>query len=410
MAKQAKKTEVKRTKTKYTGIYFNESTKRYDVKYNYTEYDVLKQKNVYKSKWVYGLQLLKDAQTALADMQTNGVKKKETELTFGGALELWKREAIADNLSPITIRNTEQHFMVLSKHLPAMVKMKDITIDMYKDTLNKCRAEGYSEESLHSYNATFRKLINTAYRKKHINHNILTGEKNFRTDAKKEYRLVTADEYRMLDDYFAKGGFVRQGVDNFKNYRLLFAILYYCGLRIGEALSLTMDDIETFDYYKKGKAPDIWVIVSDKDTKDSHLRGKRFKIKRSYATKAKTIKGTKNKKDRTVPIAPHVDYLLGHINDVAEYQSNPQKRKERLFPWSDGAVNNTLARACEKLGLEKITCHAFRHTYISNLIRSGVPLPAIEKVSGDTQATILKRYSHMFEQDERLVLEALQDV
>lgn len=409
MAKQAKKTEVKRTKTKYTNIYFNESTKRYDVKFNYTEYDVLKGKNVYKAKWVYGIPLLKDAQTVLADMQTNGVKKQETELTFGGALELWKREAIADNLSPITIRNTEQHFAVLSKHLPAMVKMKDITIDMYKDTLNKCRAEGYQEESLHSYNATFRKLINTAYRKKHINHNILTGEKNFRTDAKKEYRLVTADEYRMLDNYFAKGGFVRQGVDNFKNYRLLFAILYYCGLRIGEALSLTMDDVETFDYYKKGKAPDIWVVVSDKDTKDAHLRGKRFRIKKSYVSKAKAIKGTKNKKDRTVPITPQVDYLLGHINNVGEYQSNPQKRKERLFPWSDSAVNSTLARACEKLGLEKITCHAFRHTYISNLIRNSVPLPVIEKVSGDTQATILKRYSHMFEQDERLVLEALQN-
>lgn len=69
MAKQAKKTKVKRTKTKYTNIYFNESTKRYDVKFNYTEYDVLKGKNVHKSKWAYGIPLLKDAQTVLADLQ-----------------------------------------------------------------------------------------------------------------------------------------------------------------------------------------------------------------------------------------------------------------------------------------------------------------------------------------------------
>ena len=409
MAKKAEKGKVKRTKTKHPGIYYNESTYRYDVKYNYTEYDVLQGKNVYKSKWVYGLPLLKDAQAALADMKANGVKEKETELTFGGALELWKREAVADNLSPITIRNTEQHFLALSKYLPAMVKMKDITIEMYKDTLNKCRADGYSEESLHSYNATFRKLINIAYSKGYIKQNILTGQKNFRTETKKEYRLVTADEYRMLDEYFAAGGFERNGVDNFKEYRLLFSVLYFTGLRIGEALALTYEDFESFDYYPKGKGPSIWVAVSPEDTKAPHLRGKRIKIKKSYATKSKQIRGTKNRKERTVPINDAIDYRLGRINNTAAYQSDPKKRRERLFPWTDGAVNATLARACENLGLERITCHAFRHTYISNLIRMGVPLPVIEKVSGDTQATILKRYSHMFEQDERLVLEALQN-
>lgn len=55
-------------------------------------------------------------------------------------------------------------------------------------------------------------------------------------------------------------------------------------------------------------------------------------------------------------------------------------------------------------------CHEFRHTFISNLIKEGVPLPVIEKVSGDTQETILKRYSHMFESDEVMVLIALENV
>jgi len=27
--------KVKRTKTKYTGVYFNENTKKYDIKFNY---------------------------------------------------------------------------------------------------------------------------------------------------------------------------------------------------------------------------------------------------------------------------------------------------------------------------------------------------------------------------------------
>jgi len=39
-----------------------------------------------------------------------------------------------------------------------------------------------------------------------------------------------------------------------------------------------------------------------------------------------------------------------------------------------------------------------------------LPEPVIEQVSGDTQETILKRYSHMLKGDEGLVLEALRKI
>lgn len=383
----------------------------YDVKYNYTEYDVVTKKNKYKSKWVYSVGTVSQARTILADLVANGVKEKDTELTLAGALELWKKHALQQDLSPITVRNTTQHYQVIIKYIPKETKMKNLTEDIYLDAMASARADGYSEESLHSYNATLRKFVNLAYKKGFISNNFLDKSDNFPTKSKNDYRLVTQDEYEMLDDYFAKGGFVRKSIDNFKEYRLLIAILYFCGLRIGEALALTYDDIETFDYHSKKDPQGIWVHVSDKDTQEKKLRGKRLIIKKSFATKAKQTKDTKNKKDRKVPISPHVDYLLGHLNKSYEYQTNPQSRKQRLFPWTDSAVNDTLERACKRLGISpKITCHAFRHTFISNLIRKGVPLPVIEKVSGDTQETILKSYSHMFEQDERLVLEALSDL
>ena len=45
-----------------------------------------------------------------------------------------------------------------------------------------------------------------------------------------------------------------------------------------------------------------------------------------------------------------------------------------------------------------------------NLIRNSAPITVIEAVSGDTQATIFKRYSHMFEGNEVLVLKALEQM
>ena len=45
-----------------------------------------------------------------------------------------------------------------------------------------------------------------------------------------------------------------------------------------------------------------------------------------------------------------------------------------------------------------------------NFLKNNVPLPVIEKVSGDTQQTILERYSHMFESDEVMVLLTMQSL
>ena len=58
--------QVRRTKTKYKNIYYNESTKRYDVKYNFKEYDPITQKNRYKAKWKYNLRTISEAKEELA--------------------------------------------------------------------------------------------------------------------------------------------------------------------------------------------------------------------------------------------------------------------------------------------------------------------------------------------------------
>jgi integrase len=66
--------------------------------------------------------------------------------------------------------------------------------------------------------------------------------------------------------------------------------------------------------------------------------------------------------------------------------------------------------SCRKCGITEYNCHSFRHTFISNLIRGGVPLPVVESVSGDTQETILKRYSHMFASDDAMVLDVMSNL
>lgn len=240
--------KVKRTATKHKSIYFNESTRMYDVKYNFTVYDVTTKKNKYCQKWVYGIGTISEAKKVLADLVQNGVKEKDKEITLEGAFEFWKKYAERKPLSLITIRNTTQHYNVIIKYIPKDTKIKNLNEDIYLDMMAACRKDKYSEESLHSINATFRKFINLLYKKKMISNNFLLQADNYETKTKQDYRLITPEEYEQLDDYFAKGGFIRNGVDNFKEYRLLIAILYFCGLRIGECLALTYDDIDVVEY------------------------------------------------------------------------------------------------------------------------------------------------------------------
>ena len=65
--------KVKRTKTKHKNIYLNESTNKYDVKYNYKVYNPTKQKNDYRAKCIYNIGTIAEAKKQLAILQAEGL-------------------------------------------------------------------------------------------------------------------------------------------------------------------------------------------------------------------------------------------------------------------------------------------------------------------------------------------------
>ncbi|MCI9017573.1 MAG: site-specific integrase [Lachnospiraceae bacterium] len=400
--------KVKRTTTKYKSIYFNESTKKYDVKYNFKEYDVKTGKNKYRAKWVYNLNTLTEARQELAKLQTGQVKADDKDITLEGAFELWKIKAQGQDYSPVTINNTTQQMSMIYQFLPASTKLKDIDEEVYYKFCSDIRKHGYADETLYSINATFRKMINLAHKKRLINDNVLNYADNMRTKQKEDYRVVSKEEFDEIDKYFKENEFWRLGVNNYPKYRLLFNLLYYCGLRIGECIALTYADFEEFSYYKKFEEKPVRIAPSSESAKEKHLQGMRVRVVKAYVSDIKLTKSPKNFKKRTIPLSPAPERLFMRIKE--EHLMKGGDLNDKIFTWEHGACASMLEKACKALNLPKYTCHEFRHTFISNLIKNGVPLPVIEKVSGDTQATILKRYSHMFESDEVMILSALQNL
>ena len=396
-----------RTKTKYKSIYYNNTTKKYDVKYNYKEYDIKSGKNRYRAKWSYNLNTLTEARAELARLQTAGVKVDDKDITLKGAYDLWEIKAIGQNFSPITIKNTSNFMTMIYQFLPASTKLKDIDEDVYYKFCANIRSQGYSEETLFSLNTTFRKVINHAFKKRLITNNFLLYTDNMKTKRKEDYRVITKEEYDLIDNYFKDNKCIRKNQNSYKKYRFMYNLLFFTGIRIGEALALTYNDFEEFSYYKKSDEP-LRISPTSESVNNKHLQGTRVIINKSYVSREKLLKDTKNYKKRTIPLSPSTERLYMRLKE--EHKNNGGSLEDKIFSYDYSTYNSTIKKACEKLELEPCSCHDFRHTFISNLIKKNIPLTVIEKVSGDNQNTILQRYSHMFESDEVMILSALQDL
>lgn len=390
----------KRIRTGHRNIYYNVETGRYDVKYNYKTYNPLKQKNDYKSKWKYGILTLDEAQEILAVLQKRESDRVSSGITLQGAFELWKNKANAQGYSKMTIINTENYLKMLGEVIPVNTKIEDITAELYDDIFAKCRGK-YRDETIKTLNATFRKLVNLSYKKRLINENPLARMDNVKSRKTDKVRVITSEEWKKIDDYFSSSKYADISC------RFMFNILYYTGIRIGECLALTWEDFEVFDSSQDRRGNGV-PANSDADPTaegDESIQRMRLNISKTILRDGTPKDTTKNKKNRKIPLSPVVIKL---------YQENAKmwlgSKTDRVFAGTYNTYVSSISVACRKTGISHCSCHSFRHTFISNLMRKGVPLPVIEKVSGDTQKTIFERYSHMFDDDDGLVLEALENI
>ena len=138
----------------------------------------------------------------------------------------------------------------------------------------------------------------------------------------------------------------------------IFTLLYGCGLRISEALSLTVGDIGNNDFLR--------------------------------------IKG-KGNKERIVPLLPVV---VENINKyLAECPYQP-KQGEPLFLGARGdrLVPRIIQRQMQKirayLGLpDNLTPHALRHSFATHLLAEGTDLRSIQELLGHASLTTTQRYT-----------------
>ncbi len=104
--------------------------------------------------------------------------------------------------------------------------------------------------------------------------------------------------------------------------------------------------------------------------------------------------GTKNWTVRTVPMIPEMRRLLEQLRAERPNES-PGTKVMRV-----SECNGSLANACRRLGIPRITHHDLRHLFATTCIESGVDIPTVSRWLGhkDGGALAMKVYGHLRDQ------------
>ncbi len=164
--------------------------------------------------------------------------------------------------------------------------------------------------------------------------------------------------------------------------RLLMAVLYDTGMRIGEALGLRHED---------------WAVPARQVT----------------VTPRANDNGARSKsgQERTIPVSVelvrlYADYMHGEYGDLdSDYVFVNLWGRPHGAPVSYPAVYDLVRRLRQRSGVD-FDPHWFRHSYATSMLRAGAPVEVVSKLLGHAAVTTtVDTYGHLSVEDARRVLD-----
>jgi integrase len=174
-----------------------------------------------------------------------------------------------------------------------------------------------------------------------------------------------------------------------RRYRIPLKLIYVCGLRLSECLSLTVHDI----HGSEGKL----VIRQGKGNSDriAPLPGEMLEDLRRYWKL-------------------HRHPLLLFPNAGRGQMSDPARLAARMHaatsPMPIGSLQRLVVVARKAINVPDATVHALRHSYATHLLEAGVHLHAIQKLMGHRQINSTMVYLRMTYTSERNVQDVLKEL
>ena len=294
-----------------------------------------------------------------------------TTMTFGELYERYRISRMHDKPSTIIDRES----IVKSRILPFF---KDIIIsDITQDTMAQWQSCFFDENGTPIFKETYLRSLHSRL-SAILNYAVYCGWLTTNPAKRCSIGAKNADERPVwsLEEYSRFRKEIMTEPDAF----YAFETLYFTGLRKGELLALTVEDMnfET-NILRVNKSLQL-------------LKGQ------EVITSPKTKMSVRNVRINSALAEELKEYL----------SSRPEvKPADRLFPINKYYLSNMLNYGANKAGLDHITVHCFRHSHITNLISAGYSPADIAKRVGHESIYITLHYSHAFKNVESDIADSL---
>ena len=261
-------------------------------------------------------------------------------------------------------------------------KLDELTSKVFTDYFKYLSTNGKSNgkgglkrKSVKNIRGVLSAMMEYATENKYISENIISTSKMpvFEKDIIRETYVYSPSEVSAL---------LETAKNNDSHIYLFLLLVCFTGLRKGEAMALTWDDI---DFARKN------VTINKSRT------GSRTEIT-SLITTPKT-----SSSNRTIPLNDRVIEVLrewkikqAEIDKDCKYNYNEIVRTCKGKPYNNlSAINRVVNRLIVKAGLPHTTIHGLRHAVASMLDENGIPLQDISILLGhENVSTTEKIYIH----------------
>ena len=321
---------------------------------------------------------------ALAEVQTNTYIDK-TDITIGQlGEELINKKIESNNIRESTYYRLEGTFKHIKESNLYNAKIQKVTSVELQDFMNtkKEYANSYIDKIYELLNSIFKEAINREYIYKNPL-NVVLKPKSLKNDKKVE-ALTTEEQKQFLQA--VKG----------EIYENIFMIALYTGMRIGEILALTPDDIDLDNNIISINK----TLTRNKDGK--YILGKTTKTYNSCREIPITMLFKSNLEDALNNFISNKNNLIfthSNGNIIAPSSINTAFKKICKNANIHCTIHKT-RRDKKIINLKTSTCntHMLRHTFATRCIESGMSAPVLQKLLGHKNIkTTINTYTSVFD-------------
>ena len=296
---------------------------------------------------------------------------------FGEYLEEWFKKFGSVAIRDSTKLNYISYLRHIQRHKVKDIKLKNLTADDLQEFILFMQNAGHLDTPEQPLSAkTIRNVLNMIH--KALEHAI---GRQFIYHNPADYvqlpKVITPDIRVLTEEEISRFAAAMQG----DSLQIALILMLFCGLRLGECCALTHDDVR--------RNGGIYYL----DISKSLNRVTNFEAKKGEPKTVLRIQETKTSKGkRQVPLLPEVaEKVLAHIQwqkEQAEksygmYEENPYLVANELGHYLDpGTVRKKLKAVAESIGITDFHPHCLRHTYASQAVKAGVPLPYLSDILG----------------------------